>query len=317
MGVLWDFIKSLATESFPPKSKFTIQDVPDLSGKVIIVTGGNSGLGFATSKVLVERGAKVYIATRNETKAKEAIEQITKETGKAPLFLKLDLADLDSIQGAANTFLSQETRLDVLYNSAGVMIPPKSEVTKQGYDLQFGVNVLGHFYLTKLLLPLLISTAKSSAEGKARIVTVSSGAHHMSNLTFSTFKDGPVRQKANEWVLYGQSKYGAVVLAKELARRYGGEGIVSLGMNPGNINTNLQKELPGWQATFVKMTIMNPILPNGITTHLWAGTAPETAEYNGKYLIPWARVGTPRADSQDEAVGKELWTWLEEQVTGR
>ncbi|KAJ7226766.1 NAD-P-binding protein [Mycena pura] len=317
MGVLWDMVKSLATESFPPRSKFTIKDVPDLSGKIIIVTGGNSGLGFATSKVLVERGAKVYIATRSEAKAKEAIEQIANDTGKTPLFLKLDLADLDSVQAAANMFLSKENRLDVLYNSAGVMIPSKEAVTKQGYDLQFGTNVLGHFYLTKLLLPLLISTAKSSPKDKARIVTISSGAHHMSNLSFATFKDGPARKKANEWALYGQSKFGDVVLAKELARRYGEEGIVSLALNPGNVNTNLQKELPGWQSRFIKMTIMYPILPNGITTHLWAGTAPETAEYNGKYLIPWARVGEPRTDTQDAKVGEELWTWLEEQVAGR
>ncbi|KAF8883526.1 NAD-P-binding protein [Infundibulicybe gibba] len=316
MGVMWDFVKAMCVETFPPKAKWTIENVPSLKGKVFIVTGGNSGLGLETTKVLVTRGAKVYMASRSEERAKQAIAEVGRETGQLPIFLKLDLADLDSVKAAAEEFLRAETRLDVLYNSGGVMIPPIGDVTKQGYDLQFGTNVLGHFYLTKLLIPTLINTAKNSPDHHARVITISSGAHHLHGLDFNTLKDGPARRKMSPDSLYAQSKYGNVVFGKELAKRFGDQGIVSISLNPGNIHTNLQKRMGSFQKRMVSF-MMYPVRPNGITTHLWAGTASETASFNGKFLIPWARVGTPRADSQDPKIGRELWAWLEEQVANR
>ncbi|KAJ6496166.1 NAD-P-binding protein [Mycena sanguinolenta] len=312
MGITWDLITSLISESFPPKPTFTLKDVPDLSGQVFIVTGGNSGLGFETTKVLVTHGAKVYIATRNRSKAEDAIQSIFKGTGKSPIFLELDLADLDSVANAARTFSKEESRLDVLYNSAGVMIPPVSEITRQGYDLQFGL-VLGHFYFTKLLLPLLVSTAACTPGGKTRIINVSSGAHHFSGMNFATFKDGPERQKYSTHRLYAQSKFAVVVFATELARRYGSQGIVSTSMNPGNVATNLQKEIRGFQASVAGL-MLHPARPHGIITHVWAGTAKETADYNGNYLRPWARLGKARRDTQDPVIGAKLWAWLDEQV---
>ncbi|KAJ7613352.1 NAD-P-binding protein [Mycena polygramma] len=315
MGITWDLIKSMIFESYPPKPTFTVKDVPDLSGKVFIVTGGNSGIGFETTKELVTHGATVYIGTRSLSKAEDAIKAIFKETGKSPAFLELDLADLDSVAKAAKTFQEKESRLDVLYNSAGVMIPPIDQTTRQEYDLQLGL-VLGHFYFTKLLLPLLISTAKSVPDGRARIISVSSGAHHFSGLNFATFKDGPERRKSGTQKLYAQSKFAVVVLAAELARRYGDQGIVSVAMNPGNVATPLQREIKGISASIASL-MLHPVRPNGIITHVWAGTAQETAEYNGKYLIPWARLGKPRRDTQDPVIGEKLWTWLNEQVEGR
>jgi NAD(P)-dependent dehydrogenase (short-subunit alcohol dehydrogenase family) len=314
MGVIWDFVKAMAVESFPPKPKWTADQVPSLEGMVFIVTGGNSGIGLETIKVLVSRGAKVYMASRSEEKAHQAISEVEKETGKKPVFLKLDLADLDSVKAAAEDFISKETRLDVLYNSGGVMIPPMTELTKQGYDLQFGTNVLGHFYLTKLLLPTLISTANLTPDGSARVITISSGAHHLHGVDYNTLKDGDARSKAGTQALYAQSKYGDVVFARELARRYGDKKIVSISLNPGNINTNLQRNISSFQKRFIGF-MMYPVAPYGIATSLWAGTAPETAEFNGKFLIPWARLGTPRKDTQDPKIGKELWDWLEEQVS--
>jgi len=317
MGVLWDFIVSMCKESFPPKPTFTIDDVPDLSGKVVLMTGGNSGLGLETTKVLLNHGAKVYMGARDKTRALEAIEEVKKATGKEPIFLQLDLADLDSVQAAAQTFVKNETRLDILYNSGGVMIPPISELTKQGYDLQFGVNVLGHFYLTKLLLPVLTATAQLDPHGsKARVVTISSGAHHLSGISYDCLKDTPQRSKMTPEGLYSQSKFADVVFARELARRYGDRGIVSIAMNPGNIRTNLQRRVTTVQKTMISF-MLYPVVPNGIVTHLWAGTAKETEDYNGKYLIPFARVGEPRKDTQDPKVGEDLWKWLEEQLAGR
>ncbi|KAJ7186818.1 NAD-P-binding protein [Mycena filopes] len=314
MGITWDLIKSMIFESYPPKPTFTVKDVPDLSGKVFIITGGNSGIGFETAKELITHGATVYIATRNLSKAEDAIKAIFKETGKSPVFLELDLADLDSVAKAAKTFQEKESRLDVLYNSAGIMIPPIDQTTRQGYDLQFGL-LLGHFYFTKLLLPLLLSTAKST--GKARIISVSSGAHHFSGLNFATFKDGPERRKASTHRLYIRAEQICMLLCSaELARRYGDQGIVSIAMNPGNVATPLQREITGISASIASL-MLHPVRPNGIITHVWAGTAEETAGYNGKYLIPWARLGKPRRDTQDPAIGEQLWTWLNEQVEGR
>ncbi|KAJ6552934.1 NAD-P-binding protein [Mycena capillaripes] len=315
MGIIWDLLVALTVESFPPKPVFTVQDIPNLSGQVILVTGGNSGIGFETVKELVKHGAKVYMAARSRSKAEEAIAAIHKDTGKSPVFLELDLANLDSVKKAAETFLQSETRLDVLYNNAGIMIPPLDQVTRQRYDLQFGL-VLGHFYLTKLLLPVLLSAAHSTPGGKARIINVSSAAHHFTRLNFATFKEGPERRKCSTHKLYAQSKFGMVVLSAELARRYGEQGIVSIAMNPGNVRTPLQRELSGIELAIGSL-IMYPVLPNGIISHLWAGTALETSKFNGKYIRPWARLGEPRRDTQYRALGKDLWTWLEEQLGDR
>ncbi|KDR76849.1 hypothetical protein GALMADRAFT_96456 [Galerina marginata CBS 339.88] len=313
MGVFWDFVKSMASETFPPKPKWNPDKIPSLEGKVFIVTGGNSGIGLEITKILLSKGGKVYMASRSAEKAKGAISEVEKATGKTPDFLKLDLADLESVKSAAEEFNSKETRLDVLYNSAGVMIPPMNELTKQGYDLQFGTNVLGHFYFTKLLLPTLTNTAALTPDGSARVITISSGAHHLHGIDYNILKDGEARSKSDPQALYAQSKYGDVVFARELARRYGDKKIVSISLNPGNINTNLQRNVTGFQKKMIGF-MLYPVLPYGVTTHLWAGTAPEAAEFNGKFLIPWARLGAPRKDTQDPKIGEKLWNWLEEQV---
>jgi len=168
---------SIIAESFPPHPIFTVDDIPDLSGQIIIVTGGNTGIGKETVKELLNHDAKVYLAARNQEKAFAAIKELSEVTGKEAIFLKLDLSDLKGIKAAAEEFLSKETQLHVLFNNAGVMVPPVEQLTADGYDLQFGTNVLGHFYFTKLLLPTLIATAKTSSDGKARVVNTSSLGH--------------------------------------------------------------------------------------------------------------------------------------------
>ncbi|KAI0764108.1 NAD(P)-binding protein [Irpex lacteus] len=312
MGIIWDFIMSMLTESFPPKPKWTIDDIPDLSGKVIIVTGGSSGIGLEVSKTLLARGATVYIACRNTNAP--SLEEVKKQSGAR--LLRLDLADLDSVQLAANEFLQKEERLDVLYNSGGIMIPPIDVVSAQGYDIQFATHVLGHFYFTKLLTPLMVNTAQNDPSNKPRVISVSSGAHHLHNISFDTLKDGTERRKLSPESLYAQSKFGTVVYARELARRLGDSGIVSISLNPGNVATNLQRRVVGLRKKMIAW-MLHPISPNGIVTHLFAGVSREAAEYNGKYLIPWARLGKPRADTQDPKIGEDLWNWLEEQVAGR
>jgi len=306
--------KSLINESMPPKSKFSVDHIPDLSGKVMIVTGANTGVGYETAKALLLHNAKVYIAARSPEKSREAIKKLKAETDKDAIFLKLDLASLKAVKAAAEEFTSKENELHVLFNNGGVMVPPIEQLTEDGYDLQFGTNVLGHYYFTMLLLPVLLAGTSTSGDGKARVVNTSSSTHMFSNMDLNTFKDGPARKKAGPQKLYSQSKHGVVVWATELARRYGDQGIVSTALNPGNLKTELQRHL---RLGFILKPLVDLVLypvPYGALTQLYAGTSPEGKDFNGKYLIPWARMGEARADTQDRTVGSELWSWLEEQT---
>jgi len=303
-------VVSLFHQTFPPHSKFNSDDIADLTGKVIIVTGANTGIGKETARALLARNAKVYIAVRNEEKAKSAITELKEQTGKEAIFLKLDLADLKSIKASAQEFTSKEPKLDVLFNNAGVMVPPIEQLTTQGYDLQFGTNVLGHFYLTKLLLPTLLAAAETSPDGKARIVNTSSSAHVFSSgIDFNTLKEGPARKKKGTQGLYCQSKLGNIQVSNEFAQRYGNQGIVSVSLNPGNIQSDLQRHITSFQSFLLSYFLFSPSF--GALSQLWAGTSSEGAQLNGKYLIPWARVGEATPAANDSA---ELWTWLEEQV---
>ncbi|KAJ6598269.1 NAD(P)-binding protein [Mycena vulgaris] len=285
----------------------TAHDVPDLSGQVIIVTGGNAGLGRQTVKVLLENNATVYMASRNPQKAEAAIKELLTLTGKRAVFLHLDLSDLASVKAAATEFLSMEKELHVLYNNGGIMVPPIEEATPSGYDLTFATNVLGHFYLTKLLLPTLISTAHTRSV--ARVVTLTSMVHYVATVDYCTFKDGPARLKRTPFDMYAQSKWANAVFAMELARRYADQGIVSTSINPGNLNTDISHNSTG-----AKCILIHPV-EYGAVGQLWAGTASETAQLNGKYIAPWGRVANHRPDVDDPQKGSELWAWLEEQVS--
>ncbi|KAF8896761.1 hypothetical protein CPB84DRAFT_1781782 [Gymnopilus junonius] len=298
--------------SFPPKSHFTANDIPDLSDKVIIVTGANTGIGKETAKALLSHNAKVYIAARSQEKAEQAIADLKEQTGKEARFLQLDLSDLKSVKAAAETFQRQETELHVLFNNAGVMMPPMDELTAQGYDLQVGTNTLGPFYFTKLLLPNLLAGAQSSLDGNARVVNSASWASLLvPDIDFNAFRDGPARRKANQR-MYAYSKLGNVLFSKELARKYGDKGIISTSLNPGNIVSDLQRTM-----SLTAYIMLKPFLSStaqGAVTQLWAGTSPEGLALNGKYLVPWAREGTANPISNDVKLAQDLWEWMEEQV---
>ncbi|EIW79062.1 NAD(P)-binding protein [Coniophora puteana RWD-64-598 SS2] len=313
MGIILSWLR----EAVPPASKFSVDDIPDLSGKVVIVTGGSTGIGRETVKALLTHNAKVYIAARNEAQSKATITALARETGNEAIFLSLDLASLRSVKAAAEEFMRQEVQLDILFNNAGVMVPPVDLLTEDGYDLQFGTNVLGHFYFTKLLLPLLASTARRTASGHVRVVTTSSSGHLFGSLDFDTFRDDngrkSKRRKQSSNALYCQSKFGNVVFALELTRRHGADGIVSTSLNPGNIQSDLQRHIPKLARKLANIFLLYST-PKGALTQLYAGTAPEAAELNGKYLVPWARLGQPKKSTQDPKLGEKLWDWLEEQV---
>jgi len=201
------------SQIFPPKPTWSVEEVPDQTGKTVIITGGNNGIGKETAKVLLSKGAKVYIASRSEERSQQAIEELKRETGKESVFfLKLDLADLVSVKAAAEEFIAKESQLHTLYNNGGVYAVI-DKLTSQGFDMQFGTNVLGHFYFTKLLLPVLTATAKDAPAGSVRVVNVASLGHYMTppeGIQWSSLKPGDdylaQGKKIGALRLYGQSK---------------------------------------------------------------------------------------------------------------
>jgi len=280
---------------------------------VIIVTGGNIGIGYETAKALLAKNAKVYLACRSKEKADDAIEKLKQETGKEALFLQLDLADISGVRKSAAEFKTKESELHVLFNSAGVMVPPIELTTKDNLDLQFGTNVVGHWLLTMELLPLLEAGAKSSPDGKSRVVTTASMAAELTGgIKWDTLEDGPVRKKYGTQNLYFQSKFGNVVTTVEFARRYGDKGVVFTSLNPGNIQSGLQRHLPLVQLMFIKLMLYPT--PFGALTQLYAGTSPETVNMNGKYFVPWARPRDNLAKHENKETGEKLWKWLEEKT---
>ncbi|EUC59465.1 oxidoreductase, putative, partial [Rhizoctonia solani AG-3 Rhs1AP] len=278
------------SQAFPPKSQFTVEQIPDLAGQVIIVTGGNAGIGRETCKALLNKNAKVYLAARSKSRADDAIEWLKSETnGKAPIFLELDLGNLASVRKAAEEFKSKEQELHVLFNNAGVMVPPVDQRTADGYDLQFGTNVLGHYFFTTLLLPTLIHTAKNSplAHGHARVINTSSASVYLApkhGIVWETLgTDVPsvlAAKRLGTAALYAQSKLGNVLFSNELAKRYAEQGIISSSLNPGNLQTDLQRHLP-WIAGKILGLFLYPA-SNGALTQLWSGTIPEGETHSGK-----------------------------------
>lgn len=206
----------------------------ELTGKTAIVTGSNTGLGFETALELYRKGAKVYVACRNEDKALDAIKRMKAiSPGGELVYGELDLASLSSVRNFAEKIITTETELDLLVNNAGVMIPPPSK-SEDGFELQFGVNFVGHFALTGHLFSLLESTKGS------RVVTLSSIAHRGAGIDFDNFK---LEKPYNNWREYGQSKLADLIFALEFEKRLRHKGcqMMSLAAHPGFSRTDLQK----------------------------------------------------------------------------
>ena len=180
------------------------QNIPDLTGKVAVITGANSGLGFEAAQILAAKGAHIVFAVRDVAKGKQAAQGIQRVVPAASLeVLSLDLANLASVRRFAEAFPAAHSRLDMLINNAGVMAIPR-RVTADGFEMQFGTNHLGHFALTGLLLPLILKTPSS------RIVTVSSGAHMFGKINFDDLQS---ERSYSKFGVYGQSKLANLLFA--------------------------------------------------------------------------------------------------------
>jgi NAD(P)-dependent dehydrogenase (short-subunit alcohol dehydrogenase family) len=213
--------------------KWTAENIPSQKGKIAIVTGSSSGIGFEASRVLANKGAEVIIAVRNKAKGENAVRKIKEQNSAAKVKLMiLDLADLKSIEQFASRFKDDYSQLDILINNAGVMMPPYGK-TKDGFELQFGTNHLGHFALTGQLIDLLKKTPKS------RLVNVSSGAHNWGNLDFEDLNWENRKYKPGR--AYGDSKIANLYFTYEMSNRLNGSDINVSAAHPGWTATDLQR----------------------------------------------------------------------------
>ncbi|MCJ1436424.1 hypothetical protein MMC27_005803 [Xylographa pallens] len=301
---------------FPPTAKLTEKNLGDQTGKVFLVTGASTGVGEQLATILYEHNAKVYIAARSDENGSKAIKRIETRhpTSKGELtFLHLDLGDLTTIRKSAESFLSKEERLDVLWLNAGVMAPPQGSTTAQGYELQLGTNCIGHFMFANLLRPILAKTAASSASNSVRVVWVSSSAISFAPKTAIDFSNMDYKKNENTWTKYARSKAGNVLHGAEFARRAKDEGIISLSLNPGNLASDLQRHIPAWQLFLFKATLYPAI--QGAYTELYAGLSSDiTMDYTGGWVAPWGRLEEGRKDLHDPGLGRKYWEWTEEQV---
>lgn len=294
-------------------SEWTADSIPDLTGKVSIVTGANCGLGYEDARALTRKGATVILACRDKDKGEEALSRIGMENPEATVeLMQLDLADLASIRRFADEFKSKHERLDILINNAGLMMPPFMK-TEDGFELQFGTNHLGHFALTGLLLDLIIGTPK------ARVATVSSVGHRIGGkIDFDNLNGerGYGRQAA-----YAQSKLANLLFTYELQRRFEAAGVdaIAAAAHPGLSLTSLGRYGPRWVDKLVSFFSQKPEM--GALPALYAATA--SGVQGGDYYGPRGfteRTGYPTRvrsskRSHDMTVAARLWT-VSEELTG-
>ncbi len=277
--------------------------------RVCLVTGANSGIGLETARGLAQRGDRVVVTARDVKRGEAAVREIEASTGSDRVeLLELDLARLQSVRDAAHAFGERFDRLDVLVNNAGVMLGQR-ETTTDGFEMTFGVNHLGPFLFTTLLLPLLERSAA------ARIVNVASDAHRVSaGLDFDDLMYASRPYRAIK--VYGDSKLANILFTLELARRLDGSGIVAHALHPGVVRTRLARDgdAGGWWG--VLLTLVGPLLltaAQGAATSLHLATSDEASTSSGDYWAKGKR-RTPKAPARDTDAAARLWSRSEKLV---
>jgi NAD(P)-dependent dehydrogenase (short-subunit alcohol dehydrogenase family) len=293
--------------------QWTSDDVPGQHGRLAVVTGANTGLGFETAQVLAARGASVVLAVRDIEKGKHAAARIADTAPGANLTVQpLDLTSLDSIRAAADELRAKHPRIDLLINNAGVMFTPK-QTTRDGFELQFGTNHLGHFALTGLLLEQLLPLPGS------RVVTVSSLAHRLGARI--NFDDLQGERSYRRVAAYSQSKLANLLFTYELQRRLSGAGTtIAVAAHPGLANTELTRNTPAITAFFYARLFSQPAAMGALPI-LRAATDPDVL--GGQYYGPggpfgargYPKLAESSAQSHDTAIQRRLWT-VSEALTG-
>jgi NAD(P)-dependent dehydrogenase (short-subunit alcohol dehydrogenase family) len=298
-------------------AKWTTERIPDQTGRTAVVTGANSGLGLVCARELARAGASVVLACRSAERGAAALEAISQAAPGAQLELAaLDLGSLASVEAFAERFRSTHDGFDLLLNNAGVMAPPR-RVTADGFELQLGTNLLGHFALTGRLL--------GAMEGRAdaRVVTLSSNAHRMGRIDFDDLQS---ERRYSRWRAYGQSKLADLLFALELDRRLRAarSTVKSLAAHPGYAATNLQSAAAPTLDRLV-MVVTNALLAQsadrGALPPLYAATEPDLE--GGLYVGPDGpgefrgspRPVSPNRAARDEVLAARLWA-VSEELTG-
>lgn len=313
------------------------KDIPDLSGKVIVITGGewfcfdtpvlsgdkmpgNNGLGKESVLQLAKHNpARIFLAARTPSKADAAIEEVKDAVPSANIsYLKLDLCSFKSISAAAQEFKSHSPRLDILMNNAGIMATPLAE-TEDGYESQFGTNHMGHALFTKLLMPILLKTAE--VEGSdVRIVNLSSEGHNLAPRPQGILFDEAKLKKQGPWARYGQSKLANILFTKELASRY--PSITSVAIHPGVILTDLFA--PNQQSNMLVkygVKLIGPLFMADVATgawnQLWGAAGKKSEVMSGNYYTPVGACSQGSKWAQKKDLAQELWAWTEQELASQ
>ncbi|EHB55895.1 short-chain dehydrogenase/reductase SDR [Mycolicibacterium rhodesiae JS60] len=289
---------------------WTVNDIPDQTGRTAVITGANTGLGYETARALASKGARVVLAVRNLDKGKAAADLIARRFPGADVAVQeLDLTSLESVRAAADQLRAGHDRIDLLINNAGVMMTPK-QTTKDGFELQFGTNHLGHFALTGLLLDRLLAVPGS------RVVTVSSNGHRMGQIRFDDLQSERSYSRAGA---YGQAKLANLLFTYELQRRLAGTNTIATAAHPGSSATELGRNLPRIVEWGFGLTVQSSEM--GALPQLRAATDPSVL--GGQYYGPggflqtrgYPKLVSSNGRSHDIAAQKRLWA-VSEALTG-
>ena len=305
-------IWSVLTQAFTKPSFVPEKELPDLTGKVALVTGASTGLGKVTAQELARKGAHVFCVGRTPEKTKAAIEDIKKITGNEHVeFIQADLMDLKSVEAAADTFLSKNLPLHILVNNAGIMAVP-FELSKDQIESQFATNHFAHVVLTNKLLPLIIKSQP------ARIVNVSSFAH-----TFAP-KEGVLMDELNDetkydpWQRYGETKISNIYFTQVLqskVEKLGGDRVYVNAVHPGIVTTeltrNIAKPRSEVNGKIIQFATIGPF--NGALTQIYVAAHKDIEEkgFRGRYFVPYCSLASPSAIGKDIGVAQKVWDWTE------
>mmetsp|Transcript_6489 Transcript_6489/g.16104 ORF Transcript_6489/g.16104 Transcript_6489/m.16104 type:complete len:304 (-) Transcript_6489:3933-4844(-) len=294
-------------------SKTTAEEVSngiDMTGKTVLVTGSNTGIGKETARVLAMRGATVIMACRSSERGEAAVKSILEGNSSAKVeFMQCDLGSLKSVKSFAEEYEKKHDKLDILINNAGVMACPRA-LTTDGLESQVGVNHIGHFYLVQNLRDVL----KKSEP--ARVVVLSSSAHQMARSGIN-FDDYFSEKSYSRWGAYGQAKLSNLLFAKELDRQFREEGVkVTVNaVHPGVINTELGRSLPSIfkPLLLVGAGLFGKSIPQGAATSVFAATSPIFETVGGQYLAD-CQISACSQPGMDMEMARKLWVMSEQVV---